>query len=90
MVELLKQPQYSPLSTPDQAILLFANKNGLLDEVPLKDIKDYENELLTEMNHVHPQLLRQIEEEKVISEELHDRLLEILRVFTTRFNLLER
>ena len=90
VVELLKQPQYSPLPTADQAILLFANKYGLLDEVPLKDIKDYENELLTEMNHVHPQLLRQIEEEKVISEELHDQILEILTVFTTRFNLLER
>ncbi|MBQ6559292.1 MAG: F0F1 ATP synthase subunit alpha [Erysipelotrichaceae bacterium] len=90
VVELLKQPQYAPLSTADQVILLFANKNGLLDEVPLKDIKDYEKELLTEMNHVHPQIMRQIEEEKKISDELHDQLLEIITVFTTRFNLLER
>ncbi len=90
VVELLKQPQYAPLSTADQIVLLFANKNGLLDEVPLKDIRDYEAELLTEINHVHPQLLREIEEKKVISEDLHKQLLEIVSVFTTRFNLLER
>jgi F-type H+-transporting ATPase subunit alpha len=90
VVELLKQPQYAPLSTSDQIVLLFANKNGLLDEVPLKDIRDYEAELLTEINHVHPQLLREIEEKKVISEDLHKQLLEIVSVFTTRFNLLER
>ena len=89
LVELLKQPQYSPMATADQVVLFFANRHGLTDEIDLKDIREYEESLLHEMNTVHPDVMRQIEEKKEINDELGEHLLEILKVFTTRFNILD-
>ena len=89
LVELLKQAQYQPMATADQVVLLFANKNGLLDEIVLEDIREYETELLREMNHVHPDIMKEIDEKKKIDDDLNDRLLEIIKVFTTRFTILE-
>ena len=89
LVELLKQPQYQPMATADQVVLLFANKNGLLDEVEIDEIRMYEKELLREMNNVHPDIMKEIDEKKVIDEGLNERLLEIVKVFTTRFRILE-
>ena len=89
LVELLKQPQYQPMATADQVVLLFANKNGLLDEVEIDEIRMYEKELLREMNNVHPDIMKEIDEKKVIDEDLNERLLDIVKVFTTRFRILE-
>lgn len=89
LVELLKQPQYQPMATADQVVLLFANKNGLLDEIDIEEIRTYEKELLREMNHVHPDIMKEIDEKKKIDDDLNERLLEIVKVFTTRFNILE-
>ena len=89
LVELLKQPQYQPMATADQVILLFANKLGLLDEIPLERIKEYENDLLIEMNSVHPDVIAEINEKKQIDDKLNTRLTDIITSFTTRFRLME-
>ena len=89
LVEMLKQPQYQPMETVDQIILLFANKLGLLDDVELDRIREYEKELLIEMNTVHNDLMKEIEEKKVIDDNLYEKLKEIITNFTTRFRLME-
>ena len=89
LVEMLKQPQYQPMETVDQIILLFANKLGLLDDVELDRIREYEKELLIEMNTVHNDLMKEIEEKKVIDDNLNEKLKEIITTFTTRFRLME-
>ena len=89
LVEMLKQPQYQPMETVDQIILLFANKLGLLDDVELDRIREYERELLIEMNTVHNDLMKEIEEKKVIDDNLNEKLKEIITTFTTRFRLME-
>ena len=89
LVELLKQPQYQPMATADQVMLLFANKLGLLDEIPLERIKEYENDLLIEMNSVHPDVIAEINEKKQIDDKLNTRLTDIITSFTTRFRLME-
>ena len=85
LVELLKQPQYQPMSTADQIILLFANKLNLLDDIELDRIKDYEKSLLSEMNLVHHDIIDQINEEGKIDDKLNDRMSEIITNFTIRF-----
>ncbi|MBO7676219.1 MAG: F0F1 ATP synthase subunit alpha, partial [Erysipelotrichaceae bacterium] len=85
LVELLKQPQYQPMSTADQIILLFANKLNLLDNIPLDRIKEYEKKLLSEMNLVHYDIIEQINREEKIDDKLNDRLTEIITTFTIRF-----
>ena len=90
LVELLKQPQYRPMATADQIVLLLSNKLGLLDEVEISRIREYEESLLEEMNSVHRDLMKQITEKKVIDEKLNEKLKEILTIFTTQFNLMEK
>jgi F-type H+/Na+-transporting ATPase subunit alpha len=46
LVELLKQPQYSPYSIVDQVIVIWAGTTGQLDDVPVGDVKRFEGELL--------------------------------------------
>ncbi len=50
MVELLKQPQYKPLNVVDQIMMIYAGTTGLLDKIPVKDIRRWEQEFL---QHVH-------------------------------------
>lgn len=46
MVELLKQPQYKPLSVVDQIMVIFAGTQGYLDKVPVGDVRRWEEEFL--------------------------------------------
>ena len=89
LVEMLKQPQYQPMATTDQVIMLMAAKLGLLDDIPLNEMKEYEKDLLIEMRSVHPDLLRQIEEKKEIDDELNEKLTSIITIFTTQFKLMD-
>jgi len=47
LVELLKQPQYSPYSVTDETIVIWAGTTGLLDDIPVGDVRRFEQELLT-------------------------------------------
>ncbi|RAK26998.1 ATP synthase F1 subcomplex alpha subunit [Actinoplanes lutulentus] len=46
LVELLKQPQYSPYSTVDQVIVIWAGTTGQLDDIPVGDVRRFEQEFL--------------------------------------------
>lgn len=46
MVELLKQPQYQPLSTTDQVMLIYAGTKGFLDSVPVDQVGRWQDEFL--------------------------------------------
>ena len=46
MVELLKQPQYSPLNVVDQIMVIYAGTNGFIDEVPVPEVRRWEAEFL--------------------------------------------
>ncbi len=58
--ETLKQPQYSPLQVDKQVMNLFAVTNGYLDEVPVADVKRWEQELHAYMDANHPEIGRTI------------------------------
>ena len=53
LTELLKQPQYSPYSIWEQTAMLLAATEGVLDTVPVKDIKKATNALLSELERKH-------------------------------------
>ena len=85
LVELLKQPQYSPVETIDQVFLLFANKMGLIDSVPLERMREYEKELLQEMDDEHEDLIKKLEEKKALDDDLNGQLTKIIKEFTDDF-----
>ena len=89
LVELLKQAQYKPMETSDQIILLLANKLGLIDEIDIDKIKEYETELLFEVNNFHEDLVEELNEKKAIDDKLNEKLTDVITIFTTQFRLMD-
>jgi F-type H+-transporting ATPase subunit alpha len=56
-VEILKQPQFSPYAVEKQVAIIYLGTNGLLTSVPVKNIKDFEDQFLLEMENKHPEIL---------------------------------
>lgn len=85
LTELLKQPQYAPLSVVEQVVSIFAGVHGYLDQVEVHHIKRFITELLREMKAKHQSLLEQIEKELALSpamlEQLHAILKNQVKVF---------
>src|SRR5687767_3817964 len=85
MVEILKQPQYTPMPVEDQVIVLFAGTNGYLDPLEVSQIRDYETRLLEFVKGQHPRVLTEIREKKQIEKSLEETVHSILRDFAKLF-----
>lgn len=68
IVEILKQPQHSPMDQAEQVVLLFAVSQRLLDDVPVDQVKWFERELLVYINETRPDILRHIRQTGKIDE----------------------
>jgi F-type H+/Na+-transporting ATPase subunit alpha len=85
LVELLKQGQYAPMVVEAQVVSIFAGINGFLDEIPLDEVKRYEQELLEVMNLNHRTLLDDIGIKKELTGDMAKALTDILKDFTESF-----
>jgi F-type H+-transporting ATPase subunit alpha len=81
MQEILKQPQYEPMSLENQVIVLFAGTNGFADNVPVDKMRKWEVELLRNISNSHPELARDIAVNNRITEETEKKLRETLSAF---------
>ncbi len=87
LVEVLKQPQYKPLSVEKQVLLIFAGTNGYLDEYPEEAIAKYESELYQFIESRHPDVLAEIKEKKKISDEFADHMSKVFDEFKNTFSV---
>ena len=85
LVEILKQPQYSPLSVEKQVVIVYAATKGFLDEVPIEDVGRYEDELYRFLETHHPGVLTGISEKKVFEDDLRAALESALKEFGQQF-----
>jgi F-type H+-transporting ATPase subunit alpha len=85
LVEILKQPQYQPMAAEKQVMILFAGTYGYLDEWPVESVKTYEKEMLGFMEKEYPDLMKEIKEKNVITDDLEERLKKALDEFKTVF-----
>ena len=85
MVELLKQPQYRPYPVEDQVLSIFAGSKGVLDDLPVAKVSEFEGALLEHMRNEFPEVMTEIVETGVISEELAETILEVMNNFKSRF-----
>ena len=69
LVELLKQDQYKPLSVVQQIISIFSGVRGLVDDIPVADIKKFESGLLNFMEDKHQALMDKIAEAKKLDDD---------------------
>jgi F-type H+-transporting ATPase subunit alpha len=79
--EILKQPQYEPLSLEQEVIELFAGVNGFSDKVALDDMRTWEISLLRYMETSHPEIGKSIAENKRIVPETETALRSALQAF---------
>jgi len=81
MQEILKQPQYQPYELEQEVAVLWAATQGYADEVPVDGITAWENALLRNLEAAYPEVLRDIAEKKVITEETEAKLREAVETF---------
>ncbi len=81
MQEILKQPQYSPMSLSDQVIVLFAGTNGYADQVPLTNMPQWQTDLLRFMESSYPEIRRDLTEKKVIADSTRGNMTKALDAF---------
>src|SRR6201746_14237 len=74
LTELLKQPQYSPLSVEEQVAVIYAGTPGYLDGVPGNAVGRFEEELLRRLHSQHADILEAIRTQKILNEELEGKL----------------
>ncbi|MFQ3332220.1 MAG: F-type H+-transporting ATPase subunit alpha, partial [Flavobacteriales bacterium] len=67
-VEILKQGQYSPLRVEEQAAIIFCGTNGLLMDVPVKKIKEFEEEYMAFLHAKHQDVLDALASGKLTDE----------------------
>jgi F-type H+-transporting ATPase subunit alpha len=74
MVELLKQGQYSPLSVERQIAIIFAGTQGLLDDMPVDQIREFETFLFGFLDRKHAQVLGDVANKKELTDDLRSAL----------------
>lgn len=86
LVEVLKQPQYTPVEVEKQVLVIWAASSGYADDIPVEDVRSFEAELLKFVENSHPGLLQGIREKKSLTEEIKVDLEQVLKDFKDNWN----
>jgi F-type H+-transporting ATPase subunit alpha len=85
LTELLKQPQFSPLKTEEQVVVIYAGVNGYLDAFPVNKVREFEEGLLRLIRESHADILDAIRVEKQISDAVGEKLKAAVADFARSF-----
>ncbi len=81
LTELLKQPLYNPKPHYEQVILLYAAQHKMFDDIPVKELKEYVSELMNYVRTYGQDIIEEIEEKKVMTDDLGERIEKIITAF---------
>ncbi|WP_204217090.1 F0F1 ATP synthase subunit alpha [Lachnoclostridium sp. An181] len=84
LMELLKQPLCSPLSLHEQVITLCAATHKKFADVDENRIKEYQMNMLAYMENMHPEITREIDEKKVLTDDLTEKILKAVDEFSNK------
>ena len=85
LVELLKQPQYSPLPMEEQVISIYAVVNGYIDKVIIENISKFETDLMNLIKSSHKDILKSIRDEKALTDSTEEKLKKAIEEFLKTF-----
>ena len=85
LTELLKQPQFQPLTAAQQVAILFAGTQGLLDDVEVGDIKEFEAGYYPFLDSAHSDILTDIATKKALDDDLRKRLKDAINEYKSDF-----
>ena len=85
LVEILKQPAYSPLPVEKQVVIIYAGTRGYLDDISPRSIRKFEDELYPFIETKYPQIFENIRTKKKLDEETEEQLKKALEEFKAGF-----
>ena len=86
LTELLKQPQYAPLTNAEQVVVIYAGTQGYLDKLPVKDVGRFERGLLAHLRDSHAALLAEIrDKDQKIAGDIEKKIRDVLDGFAKTF-----
>jgi F-type H+-transporting ATPase subunit alpha len=85
LTELLKQPQFQPLTWVQQVAILYAGTQGLLDDVEVKDVQAFEAKFYEYMDSAQSQLMADIESKKALDDDIKKRLTDAIKDYKQGF-----
>ncbi len=85
LTEILKQGQYQPLSFSKQIFIIYAGTQGLLDDMPIDQLRDFEKGLNAYVETSNPGILQAIEEKKVLDDDLKAAMTKVIKEYKERF-----
>jgi F-type H+-transporting ATPase subunit alpha len=85
LIELMKQPAYSPFKVEEQIVSIFSATNGFVDTYPETDVRRYEKEMLEFLRSRHSHIMKNIAETKQVAPETKTQLLAALNEFKAVF-----
>jgi len=85
LTELLKQPQFAPLSTEEEVVSIFSGVKGYLDKLDVRDVGRFERGLLAEVKSKAPEILSAIATDKQITKETEEKLKAFLDAYAKTF-----
>ncbi len=85
LTELLKQPQYRPLSLSQQVCSMYAAVNGHMDDVPVDRVREFEERFIGYLETSKPELMSAIQEKRDIDEAVEESLKEAITAFKSTF-----
>jgi F-type H+-transporting ATPase subunit alpha len=81
-VEILKQPQFSPMPVERQVMVIFAVTNGFLDQIPVGEVREWERGFLEYVDAQFPQVPAAIKKEKQLPKQVEDELRRAIEQYT--------
>jgi F-type H+-transporting ATPase subunit alpha len=85
LVELLKQPQFQPMSLAEEVLIIFAGTRGYLDKYAVAKVRDYEVQVIAFAKNKYPQVMDEIDNKMIISPDLEKKLKDMLTEFDSVF-----
>ncbi len=85
LTELLKQPQFQPLSAEKQVAILYAGTQGLLDDVEVKDLRAFEDGFYPYLESAAPAVLTDIATKKALDDDIKARLTQAIKDYKAGF-----
>ncbi len=84
-MEILKQPQYSPMVVEEQVIVIYTAINGYLDDIALEDVMKFEQDFLKFMRSSYAEVTKSIREKKMIDADTETALKKAIKEFKDTF-----
>lgn len=84
LMQLLKQPLYHPMSLHEKVITLCAATNKVMLDIPVDKVKIFQTDMLNYFENMHPEIGKELEETKVLTDDLTTRIVEVAKEFKSR------